>query len=280
MHDSTVNIISWNMAHKQESWRRLLDMDIDLALLQEACRPPDDIAERFEIDPAPWSAPERHSRVKWRTAIVVVSNRVAVEWLTAKPIGQAAFGELAVSSPGTLTAARVMPRTGEPFIAVSIYAELENPLRDEGTWIYSDASTHRLVSDLAVFVGRQHGHRILVAGDLNLMRGYSTDGSPYWAARYRTVFDRMEAMGLPCVGPQFPNGRQADPWPEVLPRDSLNVPTWRLPGRLPAMADRQLDYVFASQGFADALSVRALNEPEEWGPSDHCRIAMEISQPG
>ena len=183
MPDSTVNIISWNMAHKQESWRCLLDMDIDLALLQEACRPPDDIAERLEIDPAPWSAPERDSRIKWRTVIAVVSDRVTVEWLTAKPIGQAALGELAVSSPGTFTAARVMPPSGEPFAAVSIYAELESPLRDEGTWIYSDASAHRLVSDLAVCVGRQRGHRIVAAGDLNLMRGYSTDGGPYWAAR-------------------------------------------------------------------------------------------------
>ena len=138
---------------------------------------------------------------------------MTVEWLTAKPIGQAAFGELAVSSPGTLTAARVMPRAGEPFIAVSIYAELENPLRDEGTWIYSDASTHRLVSDLAVFVGRQRGHRIVAAGDLNLMRGYSTDGSPYWATRYETVFDRMEAMGLPGIVTLL-NGRAAN-WHKV-----------------------------------------------------------------
>ncbi len=58
MPDSALKLISWNMAHKQESWRCLLDMDIDLALLQEACRPPDDIAERVEIDPAPRSAPE------------------------------------------------------------------------------------------------------------------------------------------------------------------------------------------------------------------------------
>jgi len=110
------------------------------------------------------------------------------------------------------------------------------------------------------------------------MRGYSADGSPYRAERYRSVFERMEAMGLSCIGPQFPNGRQADPWTAALPRDSLNVPTWRLPGRPPGMADHQLDYVFASQGFADSLSVLALNDPEEWGPSDHCCIAMEFAQ--
>ena len=79
--------------------------------------------------------------------------------------------------------------------------------------------------------------------------------------------------------PRSARDAEADPWPAALPRDSLNVPTRRLPGRPPGMADRQLDYVFASRGFADRLSVRALNDPEEWGRSDHCRIEMEFSQP-
>ena len=277
MGDRAVRMVAWNMAHKQESWRHLLDMGYDLALLQEACRPPDEIAEKVKVDPVPWPASERDSRVKWRSAIAVLSNRVDVEWLSAAPIGRAAYGHLAVSSPGTLAAARVHPRSGESFVAVSMYAELESPLKGEGHWIYSDSSAHRLVSDLAVFVGRQHGHRVVAAGDLNLMLGYSADGSPYWAARYQTVFDRMEATGLPCVGPQFPNGRQAGPWQEELPKDSMNVPTWHLPGRSPAMTDRQLDYVFASRGIAESLSVRALNEPEEWGPSDLCRTAIDVS---
>ena len=131
MSDSTVRIVSWNMAHKQDSWRYLLDMEYDLALLQEACRPPDDIAEKVDIDPVLWPASERDSRVKWRSAIAVLSERVAVEWLNAEPIGRAPYGHLAVSSPGTLTAARVRPRSGEPFIAVSMYAELESPLEGE-----------------------------------------------------------------------------------------------------------------------------------------------------
>jgi hypothetical protein len=48
----------------------------------------------------------------------------------------------------------------------------------------------------------------------------------YWKARYDTVFERAEALGLRFVGPQYPNGRQADPWPVELPRDSLCVPTF------------------------------------------------------
>ena len=52
---------------------------------------------------------------------------------------------------------------------------------------------------------------MLAAGDMNILRSYGEHGDDYWAARYRTVFDRMEVMGLPCVEPEYPNGRQADP---------------------------------------------------------------------
>ena len=89
----------------------------------------------------------------------------------------------------------------------------------------------------------------------------------------------MEAMGIPCIGPEFPNGRQADPWPDELPRDSRNVPTFHTVRQRPETAMRQLDYVFASTDLVDSLSVRALNEPEDWGPSDHCRVAIDLAEP-
>ena len=83
------------------------------------------------------------------------------------------------------------------------------------------------------------------------------------------------SLGLPFAGPQAPHGgRQADPWPDELPRESLNVPTHY--SDAPATATRQLDFVFASKALADSLSVRALNEPDQWGPSDHCRIEIEV----
>ena len=37
-----VKIVSWNVAHRHEPWRCLLDMDADVALLQEAGEPPPD----------------------------------------------------------------------------------------------------------------------------------------------------------------------------------------------------------------------------------------------
>ena len=275
-----MKIVSWNMQHKQESWRRLLDMDIDLALLQETCLPPADVADRIEIDPVRLAG--HGGRVSWPTAIAKVSDRIRVEWLEAQPVGLSVLGDIAmrVSSPGTLTVGRVTPPSGQPFIAASIYGEWENLFSPmDGKLIYADASAHRLVSDLAVFVGRQRGHRILAAGDLNICRGHGENGNEYWAARYATVFARMEAMGIPCIGPEFPNGRQADPWPDELPHDSRNVPTFHSNRQGPETALRQLDYVFASTEFAKCLYVRALNEPEDWGPSDHCRISIELAAP-
>ena len=86
----------------------------------------------------------------------------------------------------------------------------------------------------------------------------------------------MDALGLQCVGPEAPHGRQAGPWPEWLPQESKNVPTFRRIGTSPADAEAQLDYVFASKGMVDAVRVRALNAPDEWGPSDHCRVVIDV----
>jgi hypothetical protein len=75
---------------------------------------------------------------------------------------------------------------------------------------------------------------------------------------------------------QLPNGRQVEPRPSELPADSRNVPTFHTNKMTAAQAQRQLDFVFASAGLAGKVQVRALNEVEEWGPSDHCRIEIEV----
>lgn len=49
--------------------------------------------------------------------------------------------------------------------------------------------------------------------------------------------------------------------------------------RAPATARiNQFDYVFASRGFHRSLKVRAMNGVDEWGPSDHCRLLIEIGE--
>ncbi len=62
-----------------------------------------------------------------------------------------------------------------------------------------------------------------------------------------------------------------------MPLESKNVPTFHHNKQTPATATRQLDFVFASQGMSDSVRVRALNDPEQWGPSDHCRVEIEVS---
>ena len=81
------------------------------------------------------------------------------------------------------------------------FGEKPHPTTGSSSWIYADAAVYRLISDISVFVGHQSGHRILAAGDLNILHGYGESGSVYWASRYATVFDRMRALGLSFVGP-------------------------------------------------------------------------------
>ncbi len=82
--------------------------------------------------------------------------------------------------------------------------------------------------------------------------------------RERTVWARMDALGLEFMGPQAPNGRQAATPPPDVPASTGNVPTYYPPGKSAAKADRQLDYVFASRGFHERVKVRALNGVDEW----------------
>lgn len=273
-----VKVVAWNIARRPEAWRYLLDTDADIALLQEAAPPPADVARRLDVDPAPWQTAGAGVSRPWRVAVAKLSSRVEVQWLEPKPVADALPAELAVSRPGTLAAAIVTPIGSAPFLVASLYAPWEKPHGMTGSgWIYADGSAHRVISDLSALIGQQAGHRILAAGDLNILHGYGEGGNEYWAGRYATVFARLAALGLPFVGPQAPAGRRAEPWPDELPAGSSNVPTYYTRRQTPATATRQLDFVFASAGLAQSVRVCALNELEHWGPSDHCRVEIEVA---
>ena len=94
--------------------------------------------------------------------------------------------------------------------------------------------------------------------------------------RDRTVWERMDALGLEFLGPQAPHGRSAESAPADVPADTKNVPTVHYRGRGPETAVNQVDYAFASRGFHEKVSVRAMNGVREWGPSDHCRLMIEV----
>ena len=279
-------VVCWNIAKRHEPWRELVAMDADLALLQEAGNVPPDVAERVDTGPEEhwnsltWTAPG-YEYDRW-PMVVKLSNRVKVDWFKqVAPISEPSVDEIAVSGIGTIAAARVVPEDGQPFIAVSMYARWIKPhVSTNSRWSvgYPDGSAHRIISDLSAFIGSTDptSHRILAAGDLNMIYGATDDNSLALPARDRTVTDRMTALGMEFLGPRHPAGRQARPNPRGLPSDTENVPTYHTTRQSPATAQNQLDYVFASRGFHESVSVHALNSVQEWGASDHCRLLIKV----
>lgn len=307
-----VRVVSWNIAKRQEPWRELVRMGVDVALLQEAAPPPEDVVGLREATLPPaegtgrpdigpqdawdshsWNSDWWHGR-GWNALydrwpmVVKLSDRVEVEWFRqVSPVWGAEPDEIEVSGFGTITAARVTPKDSsvEPFIIASMYGRWMGAHPSVKTsWGFgvADSSVHRIISDLASFIGYENPqtHRILAAGDLNIAHGYGDGGDPaYWEARYQSVFDRMTAIGLEFMGPQTPNGRQAKTRATGEPADSRNVVTYYLPGNNPETGNNiQLDYVFASRGFHESIKVRALNEVDEWGSSDHCRVLIDVGE--
>ena len=81
-----------------------------------------------------------------------------------------------------------------------------------------------------------------------------------WWNSETNVFGDMMRIGLPLVGPH--SATYYSPLHRQTPSD----------------ASLQLDYVFASRAIAHRLKVRALNDPSDWGPSDHCRIVVDFQK--
>ena len=77
-------------------------------------------------------------------------------------------------------------------------------------------------------------------------------------------------------GREHPNGRRASRGQSELQKDSTCAPTFHHSQQSPETATRQLDFVFASKSLAPRIATQALNKPDEWGPSDHCRVQIDI----
>ena len=252
---------------------------MDVALLQEAKNPPPISLDCFQYENQALADKELYDR--W-PLVVKLSDRIDIDWfqlvppIAVRPIK----GTVGVSDSSTIAVAKVTPRNHpkEAFIVASMYARWRMPHRDTYTkWSVGSPSpsAHRIISDLsAAFIGNHNPstHRILAAGDLNIV----------WdkfkmVDRQRAVWTRMEALGLEFLGPRRPNGRAAAKTPSYLSPDTKNVPTYYTTHeKNPDSATKQLDYVFASRGFHEDISVCALNDPEEWGPSDHCRLLIKV----
>ena len=280
---TAIKVVSWNIAKMHQPWRELLEMDADVALLQEVGTVPEDVRDRVELSPhKPWLSHDPTTGNphydRW-PMVVRLSDRVRVEWFRQiGPTWVERPGDVAVSGIGIIEVARVIPASGqEPFIAASMYARWLSPHPTaDGDWIYPDGSAHRIISDLTAFIGYYNApakHRILAAGDLNM----SFQSADQFDHRAQTVLDRFQALGLEYMGPLYPAGRRADPIPKHLDEESLDVPTYyHKATNSPAGAYVQIDHVFASRGFHEEVQATALNGVEEWGSSDHCRLFIKV----
>ncbi|MCY3789696.1 MAG: hypothetical protein OXH63_13010 [Gemmatimonadetes bacterium] len=231
MTDSTIRVVSWNIARKRDPWFELAEMarrgEADLALLQEAGDPPQEIADKFRYEN---DASEPTSFDRW-PLVMQLSDRVEVEWFRQVP----AMGwwrgerEIELSGMGTMAVAHVMPcgQAEDAFLAVSMYARWTraHPSTTGKTpGRHADLSAHRILSDLQSFMDYldPSRYRMLAAGDLNLC--YGATEAP-WYERERVVWDRFKALGLEFLGPQLPNGRAASSTPPDSPENTQDVPT-------------------------------------------------------
>ena len=289
-----VRIVCWNINRSLDACAELKEMGADVALLQEvgkgaARRMEEVFGERVAWD---WE------RSNIWPAAVRLSPRVKVEVFTpvAPECGDITQNTIAVSDSRTLAAACVTPlQDGKPFFVFSMYARWLNPRplverptpRRGGRTIdiYSDGSAHRIISDLSAFIAHTNpsSHSLLAAGDLNTIHGATDNNRLEKPARAQTIFDRMKALGLEFKGPQWPDAdRLADPVPQGLPADTKNVPTYLTAWERRRMHARnivsgnQLDYVFASRRFHNTVQVQAINDVAGFGPSDHCRIRIDV----
>lgn len=279
-----IKILSWNIGARSNFAQELSKSGADVALLQEVKRLPDDLPANIKLISGGSFTGYKYDR--W-PMIMQLSDRVSVKGYKLTNLSSYPYthdlptNTLAVSDPTTMAVACVALPGGSTFHVASLYARWIKPHDSTNSkWGvgYSDASAHRAISDLSVFIGSLDSstHRILVAGDFNMIYG-ATDKNPLaLPAREQSVVDRFTALGLEFLGPKYPEGRQASPTPQGLPGDTLNVPTYYSTRQKPATAQNQLDYVFASRGFHKQIKVRALNSVEEWGPSDHCRLLIEV----
>ena len=181
-------------------------------------RTPPEIAGRVTVNPAPWyTAGADTARLRpWRAAVVRLTDRVQVEWIDAKPIAEAGDGEFAVSRLGTLAAGQVtFPRSRAARVRVDVRA-LGEAARVSRQQTGSSRTLQRIVSCRICLelVGREAGHRIIAAGDLNVLHGHGEHGSAYWSRRYETVFARMRALGVAlrrASGSERSTGRSRGP---------------------------------------------------------------------
>ena len=177
-----------------------------------------------------------HPGWKGARAVVRLSERFSIDRVSVADIIDSAGPHRAIESTARLAVAIVDLWNEERIGLVSVEAAMNSG---------SAERVPEMIGEIRDYCG----------ADLSWIVG--ADLTTWWD-RDCPVFDDMRRRGLPLMGPYSPTFYN------------------KLGRERPADASLQLDYVFASRAIADRLVVRPLNQPGEWGPSDHCRIVIDL----
>ena len=255
-----MKIVSWNMQNKRDSWRFLVDrhQEYDFAFVGEACVPPQSArriadASGWNIPYETWNLQPGEKRKKYRQEVLGIRGGWQLDRLDRHEVIEAANPSLP-------------PKHDQIFRRWHRVAIVSNG--DEQYCLVCVVSGHSQAQSLPLLIGgiraalARHGYDpvipIVVAGDLTTNEKESCE-----------MFARMAEIGLPWAGPDGAN------YIHVVGRGTHQRET-------PETAYRRLNHVFVSAEIADRVTVTALNDPQEesdafWGPSDHCRISIEVS---
>ena len=245
-----MKIISWNMQNKRESWRFLFERhgDVDFAFIQEACTP----TRYVRRQASSWDIPyERWDVVpkRYKPEVLRVGDGWRMDRLCRDTIsGYAPRGERIIVP--RWRAAAVVRRPGrEPICLVSIATGSVQSRRLANTVLAIRRTLRRAKLNPQM--------AMIVAGDLTT--------NP---TRTPETFSAMQEIEMHHLGPHEPNyiqviGRRADR------RETSET------------AHRHLNHVFVTKDLKERVTVTALNDPDPdsaayWGPSDHCRILIEV----
>ena len=256
---ATVRVATWNMNHWRRSdgeraagWKFLRDLELDLALVQEAVPPPDVtvVARSGGIGPT------RH----WGSAVVSYAGGLAEITSVRSPFGKAVL-DLCQTFPGSVAVAH--DRGDHPTVFVSVYGVL-----DAG---YAITTMHRILSDLTPLLDSPLGKRVILGGDLNA----STQLPGKDRARHRNLFERFMTLGLIDL-----LGLTADERPPLQDCPCEDVPCRhvRTQRHSRSAVPWHNDYLFATKPLADRLvTCEPLTQPDPWHLSDHCPVVAIFS---
>ena len=232
------------MQNKRKSWRYLLDhhRDYDFAFVQEACTPPPFVPKDAPDWDIPFEVWEQKPK-KYRQEIVRISNRWSFERLDRDEISEAALDGERLAIP-RFRAAGVAQSPGErPICLVCVVSGEPATVRLPATVRAIRAVLHER--------GFDEDTSMIVAGDL------TND-----IHRTSTPFAELEQMGLIRIGPEGVN------FYSILHKEG------------PPEARLLLNHAFVTEDLIERTRATALNHPREWGPSDHCRVLIEVGFTG